>query len=73
MEGTNEPNGYAEEAGALFPLYGMVQPRMNIDVPSMLDEMMSFYLELQCDHLPEGALRPDFLPTCSPRSPATGS
>ena len=45
VEGTNEPNGYAEEPGALFPLYGMVQPRMNIDVPSMLDEMMSFYLE----------------------------
>ena len=63
---------YAEEPGALFPLYGMVQPRMNIDVPSMLDEMMSFYLEHGVTTCQEGARSP-ILPTCSPRSPATGS
>ena len=60
VEGTNEPNGYAEEPGALFPLYGMVQPRMNIDVPSMLDEMMSFYLEHGVTTCQEGAAQPDF-------------
>ena len=51
---------YAEEPGALFPLYGMVQPRMNIDVPSMLDEMMSFYLEHGVTTCQEGAAQPDF-------------
>lgn len=60
VEGSNEPNGYAEEPGALFPLYAMVQPRMHMDIPPMMGEMQDFYLEHGVTTCQDGATQPDF-------------
>lgn len=60
VDGSREPNGYAEEPGALFPLYGMVQPRMNLDMSSLMGEMQDFYLEHGVTTCQDGATQPDF-------------
>ncbi|WP_418830620.1 amidohydrolase [Paraeggerthella sp.] len=60
VEGSMEPNGYAEEPATLFNFYAMCQPRMNLDVPAMFDEMQDYYLENGVTTAQDGATQPDF-------------
>lgn len=60
VEGSNEPTGYAEEPPALFPLYGVAQTRLNIDVMKMLPEMQQFYFEHGVTTCQDGATQDDF-------------
>ena len=45
VEGTNEPDGYAEEPAAINRLFVVTQPRMNLDLASIADDMQLVYLE----------------------------
>lgn len=45
VEGTNEPNGYAEEPAAFNQLFAITQPRMQLDFPSLAADMQRVYLE----------------------------
>ena len=60
VEGTTEPNGYAEEPATLFNFYAMCQPRMNLDVPAMFGEMQDYYVENGVTTAQDGATQPDF-------------
>ncbi|MCI1665220.1 MAG: amidohydrolase [Atopobiaceae bacterium] len=52
--------GYAEEPAALFPLYGIAQPRMHMDVPAMWPEMQRFYLEQGVTTCQDGATQEEY-------------
>lgn len=45
VEGTQEPNGYAEEPAAMGALYAITTPRMNFDLVAIADDMQLVYLE----------------------------
>ena len=59
-EDTGELTGYAEEPAALFPLFGIVQPRLKMDLPAMFPEMQRFYLEQGVTTCQDGATQEDF-------------
>lgn len=45
VAGTQEPDGYAEEPAAVNALYAITQPRMNLDLNAIADDMQLVYLE----------------------------
>lgn len=45
VAGTQEPDGYAEEPAAVNALYAVTQPRMNLDLNAIADDMQLVYLE----------------------------